>query len=179
MVDVPEMLIQYSASDEVQELGSGIAFASRHVENANDLLYKDVAHVDLETKRRLLVFDAWVRNGDRTLGTMGGNVNLLWQPAARKLRVFDHNNAFDPDFDLHKYATDHVFCRDLEKKDGNFSVAIESEMNDIHTAFRTYTHPLPEEWLERVEDLTDFSIDWMESVVSNYRKAVQLMRDPS
>jgi hypothetical protein len=179
MVDVPEMLIQYSASEEVQALGSGIAFASRHVENANDLLYKDVTHVDLETKRRLLVFDAWVRNSDRTLGRLGGNVNLLWQPAEKNLRVFDHNNAFDPEFALHRYATDHVFGRDLEKKDDDFAVAIESEMNDILTAFHTFVAHLPDEWLELVADLPGFSIDLMESHVSDYRKAALLMRNPS
>jgi hypothetical protein len=179
IVEVPELLIQYSASEDASALGSGPAFASQHVENANDLTYHDIRYVDEPLRQRVLVFDAWVRNGDRILGHRGGNVNLLWQPAEQRLHVFDHNNAFEANLMLLEFCQNHVFQGILSQKDNELAVAIEAEMDDILTIFRSFTDPLPEEWLERIEDLPDFSIEGLEAIVSDYRKAVDLLRDLS
>ena len=44
------------------------------------------------------MFDAWVRNNDRTLAAQGGNPNLTWD--GNKLYVIDHHLIFDSEFSI-------------------------------------------------------------------------------
>ena len=102
----------------LKDLGAGPVFAS-HKAMGQDLTASQVQHVPLAVRRDVLVFDWWVRNDDRHLTALGGNVNLLWQPSAQVddaesgLVVIDHNLALDNDFSAQAFCQTHVFAGDL------------------------------------------------------------------
>lgn len=112
---LPEFAIVQASHDLLDlyadggDLGSGPAFGSRQVAGPQWLTRSHVTDVPKPLQRDILVFDWWVRNLDRTLTELGGNPNLLWSSAGRKLIVIDHNAAFDPEFDAAQFTQAHVF----------------------------------------------------------------------
>ena len=82
---------------------SGPAFGSRKVPRALWLEPASVNQVPAALQRRVVAFDWWIRNSDRTLH----NPNLLFDQES--LVVFDHNNAFDTDFDPEDFLANHIF----------------------------------------------------------------------
>lgn len=179
LIEVSHRFISNCANEEARDLGAGIAFASLHVDNAGDLPFYAIPRVDPELRRRLLAFDCWVQNEDRTLGPQGGNVNLLWDQWEKKAWVIDHNNAFDAAFSLQKFSKNHVFQEEFAEKSNSFSLAIQREMQDIRGRFLTYLSDLPEDWVEIAQTHADFSLERIEAVVSGYKKVADLFRTES
>lgn len=107
LAEAPQALLDLHP--EGRDLGALPAFASRSVEHAQELSVSHLANVDLLQQRDVLVFDWWVNNADRTLTSLSGNPNLLWDAVGRKLAVIDHNLAFDPEFATAEFAETHVF----------------------------------------------------------------------
>lgn len=108
IVHVPEELMELSFSQDLRDLGSGAAFGSRECATS-ELTYSRVDEVASELQQKVLAFDWWVRNADRTLSAKGGNPNLLWDEKANQLVVIDHNQVFDPAFNASEFMTYHVF----------------------------------------------------------------------
>lgn len=94
LVEVPEEILALDAGIGVAQLGAGPAFGSRQCHIA-ELTVAMIADIPSQTQQDVLVFDWWVRNGDRTLTEKGGNPNLFWEPERRALIVLDHNQSFD------------------------------------------------------------------------------------
>jgi hypothetical protein len=94
---------------EGSDLGTAPAFASAKVEHVQELTVSHLKDVDASLQRDVLVFDWWVRNQDRTLTAISGNPNLMWNAAANRLVVIDHNLAFDRDFSTAGFSEGHVF----------------------------------------------------------------------
>lgn len=124
IAEVPEELIEADPNGWLRDLGVGAVFASRKV-LAQELTVAQMPHIDVERRHDVLMFDWWVRNGDRCLTEHGGNVNLLWQPRAEvldedgerivsgQMTVIDHNLAFEDAFSPEDFCTLHVFSEDL------------------------------------------------------------------
>ena len=93
-----------------RDLGPMPLFASRKVEHVQEFSLAHLAEVDADLQRDVLAFDWWIHNGDRTLTTLSGNPNLLWDTSAHELVVIDHNLAFEADFDAMLFAQTHVFA---------------------------------------------------------------------
>lgn len=107
---VPDELMDADLSGWLAELGPGEVFASRKVDAVElTRTHRDLA--DIQVRQDLVVFDWWVRNGDRTLTDRGGNPNLLWKHEGDgSLVVIDHNLAFDKDFSAREFFDSHVFA---------------------------------------------------------------------
>lgn len=90
-------------------LDVGPAFGSIYIENSADLQYSAIRNIDAKLKSDILIFDVWVKNDDRTLSPVGGNVNLLHRIDTKQLVVFDHNLAFDTTLDTAAIVERHVF----------------------------------------------------------------------
>lgn len=108
VVQVPGSLIDLGSRDDLADLGPGPAFGSQRqqlVELSMSLLSK----VPSALQRQVLAFDWWIRNGDRTLGTKGGNPNLFWSVEKAQLVVLDHNLAFDNTFSSADFLAYHAF----------------------------------------------------------------------
>ncbi|MGP5563753.1 HipA family kinase [Vreelandella alkaliphila] len=146
---IPQGLISFTAIDGADELDGGPAFASKLVENATTLIYPQVPQIPPQLKQRVLVFDKWVKNGDRRLTEKGGNVNLLWEPSSQ-LVVIDHNVAFDLPSNDADCIEDHVFSEEKTKFD---DLLIKSEhlhaLDNALGCWDTIIDLLPEEWVYR------------------------------
>lgn len=105
LVQVDELLLR-ELSPDLRLLGSTPAFGS--VECPNVAWYENSLSADVNAQLRqgVLVFDWWIRNGDRQIG----NTNMLWEPVDERLVIIDHNQAFDDDFDPATFITHHVFA---------------------------------------------------------------------
>ncbi len=124
LAHVPQELMEADLSGWLSELGEGPAFASRKV-LGQELAMAQVSAIDTALRRDVLVFDWWVRNGDRCLTAKGGNVNLLWEGRGvvrnedderiitGQLAVIDHNLAFDAAFSAVDFCQTHVFAADI------------------------------------------------------------------
>ncbi|MCW7555950.1 hypothetical protein NX722_25640 [Endozoicomonas gorgoniicola] len=105
LAEIDECLHQY-LPDSMKKIGSGVCFASREVKHAEWLQPNLIAHkVSAELQSDLLVFDWWVKNGDRNYG----NPNLLWVSNEEKLAVIDHNLAFDSEVTEESFFEHHIF----------------------------------------------------------------------
>ena len=120
IAEVPQDLMDADLTGWLKDLGVGPVFASRKV-MGQDLTASQVPHVPLAVRQDVLVFDWWVRNNDRHLTALGGNVNLLWKPHVYEedtqtdtgLVVIDHNLALDKAFSTQEFCESHVFADDL------------------------------------------------------------------
>lgn len=72
IVEVSEDLLAETPHDW-RDIGAGLAFGSRRHDSAAWLETSKAEEVPTDTQRDVLVFDWWIRNGDRNRG----NTNLL------------------------------------------------------------------------------------------------------
>lgn len=173
LMHVPSDLISFSAIPNVADLGGGVAFASRAVENASDFSISNINQTPIDLRRRLLLFDLWVRNGDRCLSERGGNVNLILDSSG-SLNVIDHNMAFDRAFSCVDFVETHVFreCRSFFR-----DLVVRQEHMDILSRavenWGTITALLPDDWLYRDRD----HIDLTEPTVAERLEMLEVFRD--
>jgi hypothetical protein len=109
IVEIQAELVELSCLSNNQLLQPGLAFGSREVIHAQELSYTQRSKIAHKLRRDVLMFDWWIRNGDRTLTEVGGNPNLLWDQRFKKLAVIDHNSAFDRTFNIEDFKHRHVF----------------------------------------------------------------------
>lgn len=162
---VPPDLVKYSAALDIADLGAGVVFASEHAPGAEEFTLANMRHVPAALRRRILVFDWLVQNHDRTLGECGGNVNILFLPQPSDIRIIDHNIAFDPEFDLHRFRHDHVFRAELDAWSPDFDLDIHARVAHIARRFGDYFAELPAEWLESASLLPAFSLDRLMAII--------------
>lgn len=134
-------------ADYERNLGSGVAFGSMRVNSAERLSLAFLPTISDAGLSRILFFDWWIRNSDRALTETGGNPNLLWQIDPGQVVVFDHDNAFDEDFDPENFWQFHA----LRGHRDAWEPAKRQEMNEWLAAGVAYLDAiwdeLPEDWL--------------------------------
>ncbi len=109
LAEVPAELIDVRVRPDIRDLGTGVVFASSRLSHVQELSLTTCARVPPGQALDVLVFDWWLRNGDRTLTDFGGNPNLLWDVGAGTLWAIDHNQAFDRGFSAEHFLACHVF----------------------------------------------------------------------
>ena len=173
LMRVPNELIAFSAIPNVTDLGGGLAFASRAVENASDFSVSNIDRTPVDLRRRVLLFDLWVRNGDRCLGERGGNVNLILDSSG-SLSVIDHNMAFDRTFsgtdlmETHVFRECRSFFRDLVVRQEHMEI-LSKAVGD----WGTITSLLPDDWLYRDSD----NIDLTEPTVAERLEMLEVFKE--
>lgn len=147
LLDVPGDLAEAFGA-EGNALGSGRVFGSRREANVQEFAVTQLRQIPAEQRRRLLAFDWWVENADRSLAPHGGNPNLLWRAADRCLVVIDHNLAFDPEFDEPAFFATHVFRDDADGLFGDLVCRAETTDLLMSTlgAFDAAVSGLPPAW---------------------------------
>jgi hypothetical protein len=168
VLEVPKAILEFSAVPEIEALRAGPAFGSRHVPDSASLLPVAVGRVPEEVRWRILLFDWWIQNGDRILGELGGNVNLLWNPDGERLSVIDHNNAFDRDFDETAFFHDHVFRAERRRIPEPFLLDQVQLFASIFARFSALTGDFPEEWTERQDNAGDFDPELAIAILKRY-----------
>lgn len=128
-------------------------FAIESVEPCRVITLSDLSLLDKHLMRDVLVFDAWIQNDDRYLGSGGGNPNLLITLPNGELAVIDHNNAFADCFDAEGVKGYHVFKEMITKlplqlpEIADYKVRCEKALFCLDEAVSL----LPEEWLHESE----------------------------
>ena len=147
LVNVPEELIELASRDDLNDLGAGVAFGScRH--SIVELMVSHVIQIPDEVQRDVLMFDWWIKNGDRTQTESGGNPNLFWDVERDQLVVLDHNQAFDANFDPGLFEALHPFRAHMN---GVFSDLVDRDhyATRFETAMATWDaicDTIPPEW---------------------------------
>ena len=145
-VRVPVELIKGHKEYETA-LGHGLAFGSLKVE-ASDRLVLEFIREDADgVLSRILLFDWWVRNADRTLTTCGGNPNLLWEMNPGRVVMIDHDNAFDADFNSTDFRNLHALRGHLGAWNPNSRPEMVSWLGDGLNRLDQIWEEIPEEWL--------------------------------
>ena len=158
LVSVSSELIDLSAVREISSLGSGIGFGSVHAEGAVELDYADVEKIDEHLRAEILLFDYWINNGDRVLGSAGGNPNLLWQPHAEQLVIIDHNSAFAHEFSNSEFFQNHVFRDSLTLWSHELRERQHKKLLEFLDCLPDIWRAVPEEWFAD-DELTGFSAE--------------------
>jgi len=144
-------IVEFSAREDIQELGAGTGFGSQLVENTDELAYLFIEQIDPKLRAKVLLYDWWVHNGDRTLSAEGGNPNLLWVHHDHRLYVIDHNLAFSED----DYFWDqHIFRESRAMWTQEFIAEMEPVMGTALGQLAQWWGELPDEWLEVDTGLT-------------------------
>lgn len=156
IMDIPQPLIDFSTIPNVTDLNGGPAFASQQVLTASELTWTGVKKIPVDLRRRVLIFDWLIQNGDRCLGEHGGNVNLLLDQEGA-LAVIDHNAAFELQLSHDEFCQFHVF-RDLigsERDDLLARLKYTPELDAALADWGRIAALLPDEWLYRDRDHVD------------------------
>lgn len=148
LLQVPQELAA-ALGPEANALGQGTVFGSLQASGVQEFAVTQLRHVNAEQRRRLLAFDWWVENADRSLSPHGGNPNLLWRACENKLLVIDHNLAFDVAFDEVAFFETHVFRQDADAVFADLVCRAEtSALFDAALAcFDAAVQSLPSAWL--------------------------------
>jgi hypothetical protein len=156
VVDVPEILINSGLRPDLASLGAGPAFGSRR-RAGTEVTFAQLDKVPKGTGQDVLMFDWWIRNTDRNLTALGGNPNLLWDQAADRLVIIDHNLAFDPGFEPAEFAAAHVFHHLIASvfEDWDLRQRYVGRFKKAVTGFRQICDNIPGRWVEEAPDWFD------------------------
>ena len=154
---MPDNLARLSAREDIADLGDGIGFASQLIPNADELTYLYIGQIDAALRAKILLFDWWTANGDRTLTEHGGNPNILWVHHDHKPYVIDHNLAFDkttlPDF-----WSQHIFLDSRAAWTSGFRQSMESLMRAALQELEIWWAQMPHGWTDTPTGVTFESI---------------------
>ena len=147
IAEVPRDIVSASTRSDAGDLGEGLVFASQLVEDAQEITYSDLKRIDTVLQRKVLLFDWWVRNQDRSLTQLGGNPNLLLTTTDSILWVFDLNLAFDDTFDEACFWRSHAFNGSIPVWPEDFINEMTERMTTVITELPNIWRELPEVWL--------------------------------
>jgi hypothetical protein len=161
LVHVPKALYDAGRSRNLGDLGFGLVFGSEHIPNSNEISVLNIGSIPAGTKRDIVAFDWWVKNGDRTLTESGGNPNILWSESSGQPFIIDHNLAFDGSVTLNSQLESHIFAASAAEicetpalqahYDAKFEMAI-AELDNI-------VGDIPQRW-HYVDDAETFEINF-------------------
>nr|WP_253378564.1 HipA family kinase [unidentified bacterial endosymbiont] len=147
IVEVGQEIIEFMP-DLRGELSPGPAFATRFVENASTINIQQARNaVNLQDQKKIYFFDRWIKNADRSLTVIGGNVNIIFDTVNNRHFLIDHNLAFAHDttndeYDVHVYSPK---CRDWV-----YDIIDEPELmdlaNDAIDTLGEAFNQIPDEW---------------------------------
>jgi hypothetical protein len=158
---IPKELVQFSARDDIADLGAGTGFASQKIENADELTYLFIEQIDTALRAKILLLDWWTANGDRTLTEHGGNPNILWVHSDHKPYVIDHNNAFD-ETALADFWSQHIFASTRLAWTSPFRHAVEPLMKAALTNLDQWWKDMPPEW---TDDYTRLNLQQVQTLL--------------
>ena len=153
LIKVEANLVRFDLTGELAELGAGVWFGSREVREVSELQAAQISSVPAELRARVLLFDWWIANGDRTLADAGGNPNLLWSPAERRLHVIDHNLAFER-ASLSGFRHRHIFRHAQDLWTLDFRAEMMDRMRAALASVPLAWEAMPAEWAELAGSVT-------------------------
>jgi len=170
LVYIDSSLLEYD--DELRNsIGAGIAFASKHVGDLQEITYADLLSSDDELLKNIFMFDYWIKNDDRNLSEIAGNPNLFLSQVTKNIIVLDHNLSFDENFDLNSFKDIHVGAQSFKKSadmllQDEFKPKFEHAISKLDEVIAQ----LPEDWKENFVNYDDF-LGEIRVTLSSFRQA--------
>lgn len=151
---IPEEIRLYSSLGKL--IGGEYAFGSKQTAQAEEFQWSHVERTGVDTRNDLVVFDWWIRNTDRQLSQLGGNPNLLWDTTTSSPVVIDHNQAFDPAFNVSSFLEGHVFRGQIAElfNDAEKRRYYGAKINEALACWEAATQSIPSEWFYLDEEQT-------------------------
>jgi hypothetical protein len=149
IVYVDEVMIKYSNFKDIDQLGCGLVWGMETVAFVNTIQYSQAQKIDEQLQNKILLFDWFIKNDDRSLGEDGlGNANLLWKWDTQQLIVIDHNLAFDDGFDVDHFWNWHIFRKNpIEVFTKDFRRENEPLLLSCISKIDEYFSAMPESWI--------------------------------
>ncbi|BCE00464.1 HipA family kinase [Marinicellulosiphila megalodicopiae] len=143
LVNFSEELIDCLPNDQ-KIIGEGPAFGTVDVDNSQWFQKSSIKLIDESLAIKILLFDFWVQNLDRT----DSNPNLLFNHTKKELVVIDHNLAFDLEFNESDFFDLHVFPHLKDKIFGDLfkKEAFELKMAQAILSAKESLNQIPEQW---------------------------------
>lgn len=133
----------------------GLAFGSQYVNHPADFNEELLRRLSTEDQTRLIAFDWWIRNADRTLK----NPNLVWSHLEARHYIIDHEKAGDHR-DSDAFWHDHLCAKQhLWLPESTLSV-----MRQAVGHIPAIKAELPAEWTSKGEELEWFFTHLKDSV---------------
>lgn len=148
---VPHDIVEFSAIDDVSDLGEGPVFVSQYVDGVREFGIEHKDHVNEDLAGRIVLFDWWVQNEDRILTEVSRNCNLLWSVEDKQCWVFDHNLAFDNEFSDNEFWRGHIF---RDSWNANDMRTLLPELTQGIQELPEIWNRLPNEWHYLDDDMT-------------------------
>jgi len=172
LLRVPAELIR--GNDEYErELGYGIVFGSRHIPSSVSPTTRTLAKVESRTLSRILLFDWWVRNQDRTLSGVSGNPNFFITLGANVgVGIFDHGMAFDADFNENDFWQTHAMRTYREEYSPARRAEAAQWLDSACERVPEFWLELPDEWLvnDYGESISHLDVKSLGDILSRFRK---------
>jgi len=177
LIEIPnELLISNKLK---QDLGGQPVFASKYIPFFQEFDHKIMNKVSINLLMDIFLFDYWIHNEDRILGSNDlGNPNLIYSTEKKELYVIDHNLAFDEDYNFKNIRKYHA-CRNSWFKPQcsltNFNyeqqIKYKKRMCTALKYLEQYFNNIPKTWLScsSVED--DF-IDKIRHQLKSYKTPI-------
>lgn len=174
VMEMPRELYELGRENLLGDLGFGLLFGSRQMQNVNELSFLNSVALDDKLKRDIAAFDWWVMNGDRTLTEAGGNPNILWSETENRPFVIDHNLAFDRTVTLNSQLDSHIFATSLAEICGSpaLQAYYSSKFEQALLELPAIVHNIPERWRYLDDALTiesPFSPDGVDGTLKRCR----------
>jgi hypothetical protein len=169
MVEVPE---EFLALESAARLGVGIGFGSLELPYADTIQWRDVEKLPPQLRARVLLFDYWIQNLDRTLGPAGGNPNLL-RSKGTPLALIDHGNAFDAAFDPSECLAHHAFADSrVIWHDRNAQADWQRDAMEAALTIPDLWGSIPDEWHENDfgDPLHHLSVENIDSILKRFEE---------
>jgi len=177
---VPLELIQGNAEYE-RELGHGIVFGSRHIPSGVPPTTRILAKAEKKMLSRILLFDWWVQNQDRTLSGVSGNPNFFITLGADEgVGIFDHGMAFDTDFDEDDFWRTHAMRTYREEWSPVHRAEATQWLDSACNHVQEFWAELPEQWLFNAygESISRLDAHTLCSILQRYRKEENFWKCP-
>lgn len=151
---VSDELLEGLLTPDHRPLGCGDVFGSQQVMNHQEVtVLDDLSSFAPDKSARILLFDWWIQNADRSLTDAGGNANLIWARDHKVLHVIDHNNAFDHRFNPETFWQTHIFRAHRQQWDRQFRQDMTHQMSLIIEKLDQFWSELPETWTYLDQDM--------------------------
>jgi hypothetical protein len=157
-VEVPHVIVKHSSVAGIADLGTETAFGSALVESAEEIGYVQSQLVDLTLQAKILVFDWWIQNGDRTLTALGGNPNVLCTGHRDpRISIIDHHAAFDRELDASALWDSHIFREGRSLWSSAFVAEMAVRLEAATALLSGFWSQMPESWFPNDDQRSDVS----------------------
>ena len=146
-----------AAVENIESITKIPVFGSRYISNYVEYNSGIYSKIPPQHRARILLFDWWIANYDRSWGVTLQNPNMLWEAVPKRLHIIDHNTAFTVE-GLDGFWKRHAFRNDLAEWTSAFRKGASAEMSSILKRVPNFWKAMPRQWRTKDSGLTQRNV---------------------